>query len=86
MGALGLYLMLRFDITNELEEIDFTDNSNWFDFKLLVDRTVKNTSGSTKKQMSLNKPEFTPFYRKFSLFVFVSEKNIAFLFSLLFVE
>jgi hypothetical protein len=34
----------------------------------------------TKKQ------EFTPFYQKFSLFVFVSEKNIAFLFSLLFVE
>jgi hypothetical protein len=32
------------------------------------------------------KPEFTPFYWKFSLFVFVSEKNIAFLFSLLFVE
>jgi hypothetical protein len=32
------------------------------------------------------KPEFTPFYRKFSLFVFISEKNIAFLFSLLFVE
>jgi hypothetical protein len=32
------------------------------------------------------KPEFTPFYQKFSLFVFVSEKNIAFLFSLLFVE
>jgi hypothetical protein len=32
------------------------------------------------------KPEFTPFYWKFSLFVFVSEKNIAFLISLLFVE
>ncbi len=27
------------------------------------------------------KPEFTPFYQKFSLFVFVSEKN-----TLLFVE
>jgi hypothetical protein len=32
------------------------------------------------------KPEFKPFYWKFSLFVFVSEKNIAFLFSQLFVE
>lgn len=38
MGALGLYLMLRFHVTKELEEIDFTDNSKWFDIKLLVDR------------------------------------------------
>jgi hypothetical protein len=39
-----------------------------------------------KLQTSLKKPEFTQFYRKFSLFVFDSEKNIAFLVSVLFVE
>lgn len=37
MGALGLYLMLRFELTKELEAMDFTDNSSWFDIKLLVD-------------------------------------------------
>jgi hypothetical protein len=48
---------------------------------------IRETSGSTSEIADVTKkPEFTPFYWKFSLFVFVSEKNIAFLFSLLFVE
>ena len=48
MGALALYLMLRFDLSKELEEMDFTENSKWFDIKLLVDRTVKNNMVAVK--------------------------------------
>lgn len=37
IGALALYLMLRFHVTRELEQIDFTNNKQWFDLKLMVD-------------------------------------------------
>jgi hypothetical protein len=36
-GALGLYLLGRFELTGELEDMDFTTNNKWFDVKLLVD-------------------------------------------------
>jgi hypothetical protein len=34
IGALGFYLMARFDMTGE--KFDFSDNSSWFNRKLLV--------------------------------------------------
>lgn len=36
VGALGLYLFGRFEITGELEDMDFTSNQKWFDNKLLI--------------------------------------------------
>jgi len=47
IGALALYLMLRFDLTKELAQIDFTDNQKWFDIKLLVDRLAETESSNT---------------------------------------
>ena len=35
IGGLGLYLMTRFQVTNELDHIDFSDNKTWFNRKLL---------------------------------------------------
>lgn len=37
IGALGFYLLMRFENTGELEKLDFTDNKEWFDIKLMVD-------------------------------------------------
>jgi hypothetical protein len=37
IGALGLYLMARFDMTGE--KFYFSDNSSWFNQKLLVSLT-----------------------------------------------
>jgi hypothetical protein len=37
LGALGFYLLARFDQTREFDSMDFTDNKKWFDIKLLVD-------------------------------------------------
>jgi hypothetical protein len=37
IGALGFYLMARFDMTGE--KFDFSDNSKWFNRKLLVSST-----------------------------------------------
>ena len=43
-GALGLYLLGRFTITNEDNNFDFTNNENWFNVKLMVDcRSIDNT-------------------------------------------
>ena len=33
--ALGLYLLTRFEVINELEHMNFADNSTWFNRKLL---------------------------------------------------
>ena len=35
IGALGLYLLTRFDVTDEIQHIDFSDNQTWFNRKLL---------------------------------------------------
>jgi hypothetical protein len=37
IGALGLYLHLRFGHSREVDDMDFTDNNSWFDVKVLVD-------------------------------------------------
>ena len=35
IDTLGLYLMTRFQVTNELDHIDFSDTKTWFNRKLL---------------------------------------------------
>ena len=48
MGALGMYLLARFDYTKEADNFDFSENAKWFDIKLLVDvRNSCNTVGIT---------------------------------------
>ena len=41
IGALGLWLLARFDITNEPNEFDFLDNKSWFDNKLFISPKCK---------------------------------------------
>ena len=36
IGALGLYLLARFEVTNEEETFDYLDNKSWFNNKLIV--------------------------------------------------
>ena len=45
MGALGLYLLARFEVTKE--KLDFSSNSKWFDVKLLVDSATTNATNCT---------------------------------------
>ena len=35
IGALGFWLYARFLITNEIDNIDWTNNQTWFNIKLL---------------------------------------------------
>ena len=49
-GALGFYLLARFDITDEGPDMDFTENAKWFNTKLLIDcRRQKMDSGMSDK-------------------------------------
>jgi hypothetical protein len=41
IGALGFYLLLRFDVTSKVNLIDWKDNASWFDFKVLITSTGK---------------------------------------------
>ena len=41
IGALGLYLLARFELTKEPQEFDFLTNSSWFNHKLLISPQVK---------------------------------------------
>lgn len=65
IGALGFYLAYRFHILNEVplaicfsfyflifaqKVIDFTENSAWFNIKLLVDANLRDTEKSMKDQ------------------------------------
>ena len=36
IGALGLYLLARFDVTTEHDTFDFCNNRSWFNTKLLI--------------------------------------------------
>ena len=47
IGALGLWLMARFHIYNEMERVDFTDNKSWFNMKLMIS-THDNSVNSCK--------------------------------------
>ena len=46
IGALGLYLLARFDITKEYEKMDFLDNKTWFGIKLLTSASGKEETWS----------------------------------------
>ena len=48
IGALGFWLMARFMVTNEISSIDFTDNTTWFDIKLLCQLGKRNTTKNSK--------------------------------------
>ena len=48
IGALGFWLMARFMITDEINSIDFTDNTTWFDIKLLCQLGKRNTKNHSK--------------------------------------
>jgi hypothetical protein len=53
IGAIAFYLMFRFDATKEFEDFtlaDWSDNSKWFDIKLLVD-----IAGTNKKKPMKNR-------------------------------
>ena len=41
IGALGLWLLARFELTNEPQNFDFLDNKSWFNNKLLISPQVK---------------------------------------------
>ena len=45
IGGLGFYLMLRFQMTKEIETIDFEDNSSWFNIKLLTGMGNRKSKG-----------------------------------------
>ena len=39
--ALGLYLLVRFEITQEVNKFDFIDNNSWFNQKLMISPLAK---------------------------------------------
>ena len=49
IGALGLYLLTRFEVTDEIEDIDFSDNRTWFNRKLLKSMVGANSSKGNVK-------------------------------------
>ena len=47
--ALALCLFLQFNVTDEGENVDFTNNSNWFDIKLMTEPGKNNTKAVSNK-------------------------------------
>ena len=41
ISALGLYLLVRFKVTKEVNQFDFLNNNSWFDQKLLISPSGK---------------------------------------------
>jgi len=54
IGALGMYLAHRFEYTDEMSNVDFTDNHAWFDIKLLTDPNANNNQVPVKDQSYAN--------------------------------
>ena len=58
IGALALYLALRFELSNEFKDgfvlEDWLDNSKWFDVKLLVDVWGTDTTKAMKNDTYAN--------------------------------
>ena len=48
IGALALYLLLRFYVTNEQDDIDFLKNKSWFNIKLLRAMSKRKKKGGKK--------------------------------------
>ena len=51
MGALGFYLLVRFEVTKECDKFDMSKNKKWFNIKVLTDtqKCKDNTVGMTDK-------------------------------------
>ena len=48
IGAKVLYLLVYFHVTNEFANVpNFHNNASWFDMKLLIDSTTKDTTVSS---------------------------------------
>ena len=45
IGALGLWLLARFDIAEEYKSFDFTSNGSWFNVKILSSTQIKKRIG-----------------------------------------
>jgi hypothetical protein len=58
-GALALYLFGRFMLTGELDQMDFTSNSKWFDTKLLIDLHPPKQGQVADYTKSLNYTSYT---------------------------
>jgi hypothetical protein len=63
-GALALYLLGRFELTGELDAMDFTSNSKWFDSKLLVDLQPTNHGGAADFTKALNYSSYTKWQKR----------------------
>ena len=48
IGALGFWLLARFDITDEIKRIDFSVKTSWFNIKLLCPVDKKNHLKNSK--------------------------------------
>lgn len=46
IGSLGMYLMMRFMVTNEDDDLNFTENADWFHVKLMVKTTARTNNKS----------------------------------------
>ena len=54
IGALAMYLHSRFELTGEGEKLDFSQNSSWFNVKLLIDPRGSNNEVSVSDQNYAN--------------------------------
>lgn len=63
-GALALYLLGRFELTGELDAMDFTSNSKWFDSKLLVDLQPTSHGGAQDFTKALNYSSYTKWQKR----------------------
>ena len=55
IGAFAIYLLVRFDLTNEFDDEnrpDFTKNEDWYDIRLLIAFGTKNGCQTTKEGRS----------------------------------
>ena len=48
IGALGFWLFGRFMVTDEVEQMDFSDNKSWFNIKLLC--SIDKRNGKTNSE------------------------------------
>ena len=54
IGALGLWLLARFNVTKEPDSFDFLNNQSWFNSKLLISSQAKPNKWS-KFELTLRK-------------------------------
>ena len=62
-----LYLLVRFKLTGEFDDgncPDFTDNSSWYDIKLLVTHGARRTGVADSKESRSTPMTSTPYYKE----------------------